>query len=110
MRVKEFNNEVIFLHEITTGAANRSYGIHVAQIAGLPQKVISRAEEVLHNLENQNKGLSKDDLSQQLPLFTYAKESKPQTSKLHETLKDLNPDDLSPREALAKLYELKKLL
>lgn len=110
MRVKEFNGEVVFMHEVTDGAADRSYGIHVAQLAGLPPKVIKRAGVILHNIENQNKGLSVDEIADQLPLFSYAQERKQNNPELEDALQRLNPDDYSPREALAKLYELKKMV
>lgn len=110
MRVKEFNGDVVFMHEVTEGSADRSYGIHVAQLAGLPPKVIKRAGVILHNIENQNKGMSADEIADQLPLFNYAKEQTQTASALEEAVKQLNPDDYSPREALAKLYELKKML
>ncbi len=112
MKIKEFNDEVIFLHEVTDGSADRSYGIHVAKLAGLPNTLIKRANRILQNLEQQNKGLSSKDIADDLPLFanicerTVVKE----TSPAIEELQQINPDDLSPREALEKLYELKKLL
>ena len=109
MRVKDFNGEVVFLHEVASGSADRRYGIHVAQIAGIPVTVIRRANEVLHNLESQNKGLSAKEAAAQLPLFGYVKEHMSKESELEKKIRELNPDDYSPREALAQLYELKKL-
>ena len=112
MKIKEFNDEVIFLHEVINGAADRSYGIHVAKLAGLPKAVIKRADQVLHNLEHQGKGMSAKDIAEELPLFACIKE-KPEekvSSPALEELSCINPDDLSPREALEKLYELKKML
>ena len=112
MKIKEFNDEVIFLHEVMDGAADRSYGIHVAKLAGLPKAVIKRAEQVLHNLEHENKGLSPKEAAAELPLFAFVKEKVEEkiSSPALDELEALNPDDLSPREALEKLYELKKLL
>lgn len=112
MKIKEFNDEVIFLHEVMDGAADRSYGIHVAKLAGLPKSLIKRADQVLHNLERQDKGLSAKDIAQDLPLFAFTKEKVEEkiSSPALEELQSINPDDLSPREALEKLYELKKLL
>ncbi len=111
MKIKEFNDEVIFLHEVMDGAADRSYGIHVAKLAGLPKAVLRRSEQVLHNLENQDKGMSAKDVAQELPLFAYVKERVEEkiSSPALDELQNINPDDLSPREALEKLYELKKL-
>ena len=111
MKTKEFNDEVVFLHEVTDGAADRSYGIHVAKLAGMPKSVIRRADQVLHNLEHQGKGLSVKDITEELPLFASVLEkTKPEEkSPVAKALEQLNPDDLSPREALEKLYELKKM-
>ncbi len=112
MKIKEFNDEVIFMHEVVNGAADRSYGIHVAKLAGMPKSVIFRADQVLHNLEHQGKGLSAKDITEELPLFAAAyTPPKPEKEPPAITaLEQLNPDDLSPREALEKLYELKKML
>ena len=112
MKIKEFNDEVIFLHEVIDGAADRSYGIHVAKLAGLPKAVLKRADQVLHNLERQGKGMSVKDISEELPLFACIKERKEEkiSSPALDELSQINPDDLSPREALEKLYELKKML
>ena len=112
MKIKEFNDEVIFLHEVTDGSADRSYGIHVAKLAGLPNALIKRANRILQNLEQQNKGLSNKDIADDLPLFAniYERTVVKETSPAIEELQQINPDDLSPREALEKLYELKKLL
>ena len=112
MKIKEFNDEVIFLHEVIDGAADRSYGIHVAKLAGLPKAVLKRAEQVLHHLEKNGKGNSMQDLADDLPLFAALREKeepKEISSPALDALKEINPDDLSPKEALEKLYELKKL-
>ncbi len=112
MKIKEFNEQVIFLHEVIAGAADRSYGIHVAKLAGLPRKVVKRAEQVLNSLENTNKHGSLSTLAEDLPLFAALKEPEivVEKSKADEALAEINPDNLSPREALEKLYELKKLI
>ncbi len=110
MRVKEFNNEVIFMHEVAPGNADRSYGINVAQIAGLPSKVIKRANTILHNIEKQNKGLSTSQIAQELPLFEYVPAAKEHSSAIEQELQKTNLDDLTPREAMEKLYELKSML
>lgn len=112
MKIKEFNDEVVFLHEVMDGAADRSYGIHVAKLAGLPKAVIKRADQVLHNLERQGKGMSPKDIAEELPLFAHVHEKVEEkiSSPALDGLEQINPDNLSPREALEKLYELKKLL
>lgn len=111
-KIKEFNDEVVFLHEIVDGTADRSYGIHVAKLAGLPKSVLKRAEQVLAKLEDGNKQKSSLCIEDDLPLFTASYAQKPEQkedSKLEKAVKELNPDDFSPREALEKLYELKQL-
>jgi DNA mismatch repair protein MutS len=111
MRVKEWNGDVIFLHEIAAGAADRSYGIHVAKLAGLPASVTRRAEQVLATLEQgeQSGGVSK--LADDLPLFAAAVEpvkiTKPAPSPIEEAIAAVNPDNMSPRDALEFLYRLK---
>ena len=112
MKIKEYNDEVIFLHEVIDGAADRSYGIHVAKLAGLPQVVLKRAEQVLDSLEHDKKNSNIKALADDLPLFASLKEKeeKAKPSVVEEELKNINPDDLSPREALEKLYALKNLI
>ncbi len=73
MKIKEFNDEVIFLHEVIDGAADRSYGIHVAKLAGLPPVVLKRAEQVLSSLENDKKNANIKELADDLPLFSSLK-------------------------------------
>ena len=113
MRIKEYNGDVIFLHEVIDGAADRSYGIHVAKLAGLPKTVLKRADEVLKFLENEGKSSSISQLVDDLPLFALAhacaekEEAEEKYNPLLEALEKINPDDLTPKQALEKLYELK---
>ena len=113
MKIKEFNDEVIFLHEVIDGAADRSYGIHVAKLAGLPRTVVKRAEQVLETLEREGKSQSVSQLAEDLPLFAAVRSKDERAAQqivpAMEALKELNPDNLTPREALDKLYELKNL-
>ena len=112
MKIKEFKDEVIFMHEVISGTADRSYGIHVAKLAGLPKLVLKRAEQVLHSLENNPNNQTISSIENDLPLFAaFRREQteKEKPSPLEGALSDLNPDNLTPREALDKLYELKKL-
>jgi DNA mismatch repair protein MutS len=110
--VKEWQGEVIFLHEVIKGAADRSYGVQVAQLAGLPKSVVDRARVVLEALEKgerENGGAAKA-LIDDLPLFAMAPSpsslmAKP--SAVEERLRDIQPDELTPRAALKLLYELK---
>jgi DNA mismatch repair protein MutS len=114
MKVMEWQGEVRFLHEIAAGAADRSYGIHVAQLAGLPQAAIHRAEEVLKTLEQGEQASALTRLADDLPLF--AATVAPEPAKLSEpsaaeaALRAVNPDELSPREALELLYKLRGLV
>jgi DNA mismatch repair protein MutS len=116
MRVKEWRNEVIFLHEVGPGAADRSYGIHVARLAGLPRAAVDRAEEVLAILEKGDQSGAVARLADDLPLFAAAARpapapaAPPKPSVVEEALKAVNPDELSPREALEVLYRLRGLL
>lgn len=115
MKIKEFNDEVVFLHEVIPGAADRSYGIHVAKLAGLPPVVIKRAEQVLDALEHDKKNQKINDLADDLPLFAsvqkkVAEEEVERFSPVEKALEAVNPDELTPREALEKLYEIKALL
>ncbi len=114
MRVKEWKGEVIFLHEVGAGAADRSYGIHVARLAGLPKTVIKRAEQVLETLEKGEQSSAVSKLADDLPLFAaLAAEPEPVEvagpSEVETALEEINPDDLTPREALDALYKLKSL-
>ena len=111
LQVKEWKGEIIFLHAVAAGAADRSYGIHVAKLAGLPESVIARARDVLHTLERSEHSGTVTKLADDLPLFTQARAPSPapENAALRERLKTLEPDTLSPREALEALYELKKL-
>jgi DNA mismatch repair protein MutS len=116
VRVKEWENEVIFLHEVVRGTADRSYGIQVAKLAGLPHSVIERARVVLAELESEqrSKPLSGFD---DLPLFqnvkaprTSAPEDATKPDLLGETLDTMHPDEMSPKEAMEALYKLKNIL
>jgi DNA mismatch repair protein MutS len=117
MRVKEWQGDVVFLHEVGAGAADRSYGIQVAKLAGLPQAVIARASEVLSALESTeaDKPSAITTLADDLPLFAASRpvsavERSNEPSAIEKNLKDIHPDNLSPREALDELYRLKGLL
>ncbi|GFZ82837.1 DNA mismatch repair protein MutS [Elstera cyanobacteriorum] len=118
MRVKEWQGDVVFLHEVQTGAADRSYGIHVAKLAGLPKPVLRRAEQVLKLLESGDSSTALSRLADDLPLFAALKaapepaEEAEEPPALHPALAalaDIDPDALTPREALEALYRLKGL-
>ena len=114
MKVREWEGDVIFLHEVGPGAADRSYGIQVAKLAGLPASVVERARAVLNQLEDADRKNPASQLIDDLPLFQIAvrrEESRSNgNSKVDEALKALNPDEMTPREALDALYALKKQL
>jgi DNA mismatch repair protein MutS len=112
MRVKEWKGDVVFLHEVGPGTADRSYGIHVAKLAGLPKSVTARAEEVLSVLEKGEQGGALARLADDLPLFSAARrraEPPPRESAAEDLLRDTRPDELTPREALDLVYRLKAL-
>jgi DNA mismatch repair protein MutS len=116
MRVKEWQGEVVFLHEVVPGAADRSYGIQVAKLAGLPESVIERAKLVLAQLEAEDRISPARKLIDDLPLFAATRRAAPPAAEpqadaalaaLVEALAALNPDEMSPRDALEALYALK---
>ena len=108
MRTKEWNGEIVFLHEVGEGAIDRSYGIHVAKLAGLPTSVLDRAEEVLAGLEDKKR--QQQPLFDDLPLFCAAKEPTLKVSIVEEKLGETNLDLMSPKEALDFLYNLKGMI
>ncbi len=115
--VKEHEGDVIFLHEVRRGAADRSYGVQVAKLAGLPLSVIERARVVLDALERGERegGSARETLIDDLPLFSARAAPAPQLqdiapSAVEEKLSDILPDQLSPREALNLIYDLKALV
>ncbi len=115
MRVKEWQGDVVFLHEVVAGAADRSYGIQVAKLAGLPPGVIERAKVVLAQIEAEDRTSPARRLIDDLPLFATARPAPaPQRDTVLdavvEALAALNPDEMSPRDALEALYALKARL
>ena len=110
MLVREHDGQLVFLHEVGAGAADRSYGIHVAELAGLPPTVIARARAVLALLEENRAAADLVPALDELPLFTPQPIAPPETDKLREALATLDPDRLTPREALDWLYRLRALI
>jgi len=112
IKVKEWDGNIVFLHEIVKGVADRSYGIHVAKLAGMPGSVLARAREILKQLENG------DSKTTSLPLFA-VEQSRPDAVAVEfmdkyknviERLRDVDPDSLSPKEALDILYRFRSEL
>ena len=114
VRVKEWQGDVVFLHEVVAGAADRSYGIAVAKLAGLPAAVIERAKLILAELEAEDRTSHARRLIDDLPLFAASARPSPGPPTLDEAgnlviaaLAALNPDEMSPRQAIEALYALK---
>jgi DNA mismatch repair protein MutS len=116
MRVKEWRGSVVFLHEVAEGAAGRSWGVHVAELAGVPKPVVRRAASLLSALEKQSGPLAVGGVLGALPLFAVAAspdeagEEAPPDDELRRALAEIDPDRLTPREALDALYRLRALL
>jgi DNA mismatch repair protein MutS len=111
MRVTDWNGDVVFLHEVARGAADRSYGVQVAKLAGLPKAVVVRAKNILAELEKHDRHAPIERLVADLPLFAALEVAEAPAfapDALREALDALNPDEMSPREALEALYRLKK--
>ena len=109
MQVKEWRGEVRFLHQVVRGVADRSYGVHVAALAGVPANVVKRAKYLLQELEKQATN------HQPLPLFETEETQEqiiapPINAQILEVLQSINLDDLTPKAALAKLYELREMI
>ncbi|HSI41867.1 MAG TPA: DNA mismatch repair protein MutS [Xanthobacteraceae bacterium] len=113
VRVKEWEGEVVFLHEVVPGAADRSYGIQVAKLAGLPLAVVERARAVLAELESADRAAPTRRILDDLPLFAAAArpvapaKPDPVAAAVASTLEGIDPDEMTPREALEALYRLK---
>ncbi|HVY16105.1 MAG TPA: DNA mismatch repair protein MutS [Rhodopila sp.] len=114
MRVKEWKGSVVFLHEVAEGAAGRSWGVHVAELAGVPAPVVKRAASLMAAMEKQNGALGASASLHALPLFAAsAPQAEPDppagSSPADDALRDMNPDAMTPRQALDALYHLKSL-
>ncbi|HRD46188.1 MAG TPA: DNA mismatch repair protein MutS, partial [Caulobacter sp.] len=109
LRAKEWNGDLVFLHEAGPGPADRSYGVQVAKLAGVPPAVVARARQVLERLEAEAESPAR---LEGLPLFaaTAPTPVKHGPSPVEEALKGLEPDGMSPREAMEALYRLRGML
>jgi DNA mismatch repair protein MutS len=115
LKVKEWNGDLVFLHEVGAGSADRSYGVQVAKLAGLPEGVLRRATEVLHTLEKSGQTGAAAKLVDDLPLFSLSQPARAaavlqEPSAVEAALKSADVDALSPKQALDLLYQLKALL
>ena len=112
LKVKEWDGEIIFLHLVEPGSADKSYGILVAKLAGLPKVAILRAKQVLEVFEKRDIKENKSLGISELPLFSDSNQNDldKRTEEIIEILKYIDPDKCSPKEALEKIYELKSLL
>jgi DNA mismatch repair protein MutS len=116
MRVKEWRGTVVFLHEVAEGAAGRSWGVHVAELAGVPAPVVRRAAALMAAMEKYGGPLGKSASVQALPLFAASApsdEPEPERGEIDplcEALETMNPDNMSPKQALDALYRLKALV
>ena len=113
MRGREWQGSIVFLHQVVAGSADRSYGVHVARLAGLPDVVRSRAGAILGELETGQQGaVDAGMMADNLPLFDYQSKALETPATLDEigaALDEMQPDSLTPREALDMLYRLKAL-
>ena len=116
MRVKEWKGNVVFLHEVAEGAGRRSWGVHVAQLAGVPEPVVRRATSLMAAMEKQGGLLGRTASLETLPLFSGLSSAGESATEVDEVgllckaLNEINPDNLSPKQALDALYHLKTLV
>ena len=110
LKVTEWEGDVVFLHEVVPGAADRSYGLQVARLAGLPPAVVERAKTILAELERSDRERPKRALVDDLPLFAAPARAAtpPKRDPLREALDAIDPDEMTPREAMEMLYRLKR--
>lgn len=111
--VREWQDSIIFLHKLTEGSTSRSYGIQVAELAGVPKQVINRAKEILEKIEVEGVGSPKlIGYAQEKNKHPYQMElfSSPSQDPVRKKLSGINPDEISPMEALRLLYEIKEIM
>lgn len=104
VKVKEWEDEIIFMHQVVAGAADRSYGIYVGKLAGLPPSVIQRAKAIMARLDKKEITNNINGLKEEFPLF-YQARPVVKTSEIEEKLRALDPSSITPRDALELLYE-----
>ena len=115
VRVREWEGDLVFLHEVAEGVADRSYGVHVARLAGLPDALIARAADLLEELENRDRGAAGESASTLPSLFDpppadyWSRPRQQGDSELRQRIQELDPDGMTPREALNAIYEIRTL-
>lgn len=107
VQVSEDKDDVIFLHKIVKGAANKSYGVHVAKLAGIPENVIIRAGKILKSFENEK---NKNDKEHQLPMDIFDDKNNQISDELINQIKNIDVENITPLEAINKLYDIKKYI
>ncbi len=113
VQVKEWDNNIIFMHKVIDGNADKSYGIHVAGLAGIPTSVIARSTAILEMLQSDPSSITPQNIIEELPLFSLslegANKDSTQPSEIEKKINNIEPDNLSPRDALDIIYQLKAL-
>jgi DNA mismatch repair protein MutS len=109
LNAEEYKDRIIFMHKVIEGPANKSYGLQVAKLAGIPDNVITVAREQLRLLENQNMENSGNVFAESHLSSTNSKVESPADTKLKSFVDDVKPDELTPKQALELIYELKNL-
>ena len=107
VQVSEDKDDVIFLHKIVKGAANKSYGVHVAKLAGIPENVIIRAGKILKSFEGEK---NKNDKEHQLPMDMFDAKNNQISDELINQIKNIDVENITPLEAINKLYDIKKYI
>lgn len=107
VQVSEDKDDVIFLHKIVKGAANKSYGVHVAKLAGIPENVIIRAGKILKSFEDEK---NKNDKEHQLPMDMFDAKNNQISDELINQIKNIDVENITPLEAINKLYDIKKYI
>lgn len=108
VQVSENLDDVIFLHKIIKGSANKSYGVHVAKLAGIPENVISRANKILESFEKDSRNKLTDE--QQLNMSLFENSKKQITEELINQIKSIDIENITPVEAINKLYDIKNYI
>lgn len=110
IKVEEWKGKIIFMHQVIPGKANRSYGVYVAKLAGIPNLIIKRANEILELFENSQETRNLFLQESKMPLFSFYAEKKEEQRSIEQKINELVLEEITPKQALEILYELKKLV